>query len=110
MRKPERIHVEEVSDILGIEPRTVQSMAAAGKIPSAAKIGRHWSFNETAVRTFLREEEIRCQSEKRRAEHIGAMASYGAAFGTRANQHSGVPLIQTIRESQRNALKRSRLN
>src|SRR4051812_2179829 len=110
MREPERIHVEDVAAILGLPARSVQTMASAGRIPSAAKLGRCWTVNEQAVRTLLKEEEIKCQSEKHRAEHIGAMASYGAAFASRGNLLSNDPLTLTIQKLRRNVLKKSRLN
>jgi len=40
MMSSERICIEDVAKILGIPARSVQAMAAAGKIPSAAKLGR----------------------------------------------------------------------
>jgi excisionase family DNA binding protein len=110
MMSSERIFIEDVAKILGIPARSVQAMAAAGKIPSAAKLGRRWTFNERAVRTFLRDEEIRCQNEKHRAVHIGAMASCGAAFARQASQPSSDPLIQTIQKLRRDVLRPSKRN
>jgi hypothetical protein len=109
--KLERIFIESVAAILGMPQRSVQTMAAQGKIPSAAKLGRRWTFNECAVRSLLNEEEIRCQSvEKRRPEHIGAMASSGAVSVLRVSQPSSNHLTQTIRKLQRDVSQRSRLN
>jgi excisionase family DNA binding protein len=110
MMSSERIFIEDVAKILGIPARSVQAMAAAGKIPSAAKLGRRWTFNERAVRTFLRNEEIRCQNEKHRAVHIGAMASCGAAFARQASQLSSDPLTQTIQKLRRDVLRPSKRN
>jgi excisionase family DNA binding protein len=110
MMSSERICIEDVAKILGIPARSVQAMAAAGKIPSAAKLGRRWTFNERAVRTFLRNEEIKCQNEKHRAVHIGAMASCGAAFARQVSQLSSDPLTQTIQKLRRDVLRPSKRN
>lgn len=54
-RKRERIRAIEVSDILGVELRTVQAMAARGELPGAAKVGKLWTFDEKALVAFLPE-------------------------------------------------------
>jgi hypothetical protein len=109
--KSERIHIEDVAAILGIPARSVQAMASRGKIPSAAKLGRRWTFNECAVRSLLKEEETKWQSsEKHRPVHIGAMASSGAVSGLRVSQPFSSPLAQTILKLQRDVSRQSRLN
>ena len=55
--KPERIVSAKVASILGIPVQTVRAMAARGQLPSAAKMGRNWTFSETAIRTWLRDRE-----------------------------------------------------
>jgi integrase/recombinase XerD len=54
--------------ILGIrKKRTVEAMAARGEIPSAAKIGRRWTLNLSALRTFVTESGARHMATKRKA-------------------------------------------
>jgi hypothetical protein len=53
----ERIRVSKASGILGVSVRALQDMAARGEVPSAAKIGRVWTFNEAALRRFVRQKE-----------------------------------------------------
>ncbi|MFL5044912.1 MAG: GIY-YIG nuclease family protein [Xanthobacteraceae bacterium] len=49
----ERIGVKEAAAILGEPIRTVQAMAASGKIPSAAQIlSRRWTFDEATLRAW----------------------------------------------------------
>lgn len=36
---PERVHAREVARLTGLSLRAVQAMAAAGRIPGAAKLG-----------------------------------------------------------------------
>jgi Helix-turn-helix domain len=108
--KSERIFIEDVAAILGMPERSVQTMASRGKIPSAAKFGRRWTFNECAVRSLLNEEELKCQSAKPRPEHIGGMASFGGGSGSRVSQLSNSPLTQTIQKLQRDVSQQSKLN
>ena len=51
--KPERIVSAKVASILGIPVQTVREMAALGQLPSAARLGRHWTFNEKVIRRWL---------------------------------------------------------
>lgn len=44
-----RIRTKEAADMLGISPRTVQSMVARGALPGAAKIGGTWSFDKAKI-------------------------------------------------------------
>lgn len=108
--KPERIFVEDVSRILGLPSRTVQTMAVQGRLPSAAKVGRRWSFNENAVRALLKEEEARWQNEKLQKAPTGVMVSYGAAFASKVSLPSNGPLAQTILKLRHAVSKRSKLN
>lgn len=87
--KSERIYIVEVAAILGIPMRSVQAMAARGRIPSAARVSKRWTFNERSVRDFLKSEELRCQSEGQRpAAHSGNVVSFGAACVTPVDQQS----------------------
>lgn len=51
--KPERIGASQAAAILGINRRTVQSMALRGELPGAAKIGGLWTFDEAALREWV---------------------------------------------------------
>jgi excisionase family DNA binding protein len=66
-RKPERILIEAAVLIAGVSARTLQELAARGEIPGAAKIGRRWTFNERALRTWISEKEVRPRPDKRRS-------------------------------------------
>lgn len=52
--KYERIRAHAVGGILGISARTVQSLAARGELPGAAKIGGVWTFDEKAIRDWVK--------------------------------------------------------
>jgi excisionase family DNA binding protein len=60
--KPERIQTPQVAAILGVTTKTVQDMAARGELPTAARIGRRWTFNEDAIRNLVRAKERETQS------------------------------------------------
>ncbi len=55
--RKERVTVDEACVILGVSARTVQRMTNAGKLPTAAKIGRLWTYNEQALRAWVSEQE-----------------------------------------------------
>lgn len=100
--KRERIFAEQVAAIIGVPVRTAQAMAARGELPSAAKIGRRWSFNEQAIRGWLEQKEIECQSDVRhRPTPIGGVMSFGAAYGSRVNRPTNGHYAQTIRKLRR---------
>ena len=75
----ERITIEELAGLLGVPIRTVQAMAARGEIPSAAKFGRRWTFDEARIRVWIkdREGEICRERAKTDATSIGEAASGG---------------------------------
>lgn len=50
--RAERVRVEGASAILGVSRRDVLAMAANGKLPTAAKLGRSWTFDEHTLRQF----------------------------------------------------------
>lgn len=54
---PERIRPAAVARITGLSLRQVQAMAAAGLLPSAAKLGSVWTFDERRIRAWLVERE-----------------------------------------------------
>jgi hypothetical protein len=53
----ERIRARQVADIVGVNIRSVQSMAIRGESPSAARFGKIWTFSEKAVRAWVAEKE-----------------------------------------------------
>jgi excisionase family DNA binding protein len=65
--KPERIQSPAVARILGVTTKTVQDMAARGELPSAARIGHRWTFNEAKIREFVKAREDDCQQRAPRA-------------------------------------------
>jgi len=89
----ERVTIEGAAIILGVPARTVQSLAAAGTLPSAAKVGRRWTFDEAALRRWLTGQEAaearRCRSEKPRRAATGAAASSGGASRSAARRSGG---------------------
>jgi excisionase family DNA binding protein len=59
-RTPEarqRIRASEVAQILGVGVRCVQKMAARGELPSAARIGKIWTFDKAKIEQFLADAE-----------------------------------------------------
>lgn len=57
--QPERIRVVKAASILGINSRTVQSLAMRGELPGAAKIGGLWTFSESALRKWIEERTVK---------------------------------------------------
>lgn len=72
----ERIRVEAASAILGVTPRCVQSLAARGELPSACKIGKIWTFDEVALRNWIKERST-WPEQKRQGTLTGAATHYG---------------------------------
>ena len=58
-----RIRVAEVACMLGIGVRCVQQMAATGRLPGAARIGKLWTFDPAKIRAYLADAEARCQNQ-----------------------------------------------
>jgi predicted DNA-binding transcriptional regulator AlpA len=82
--KSERIFIENVAAIIGVPLRTAQLMASRGELPSAVKIGRRWSFNELAIRGWLTQREIECQSARLQRTPIGAAPCSGRRSALKA--------------------------
>lgn len=76
-RMPERIRADAVAAILGIEVRTVQALAARGELPGAMKIGRLWTFDESALRLWIRERTTCPNDRRHQSTHIGAAKRFG---------------------------------
>jgi excisionase family DNA binding protein len=92
LRSKERITAFEAALILGVPLRTVQALAAHGQLPTAARIGRRWTFNEAALRTFIRNRELETEEKARlRTGHPkGIERSLGrSAAGRRSTVRSG---------------------
>lgn len=57
MMVPERIRAPQVACITGLSARSIQEMAQRGDIPGAAKLGKVWTFDEVAVRAWVKSKE-----------------------------------------------------
>src|SRR5262245_25632949 len=81
--EPERVNKHGAAGILGVSVRSVIEMAAQGKLPGAAKIGRCWTFDCRRLRRFVRDKETETwrasQIARRRPAATGARVSFGAA-------------------------------
>ncbi len=49
----ERVRARKVVEITSLSLRQVQEMSAKGLIPSAAKLGSVWTFNERTIRRWV---------------------------------------------------------
>jgi len=74
--RPERIRADAAAIILGVTTRCVQALAARGEVPGACKVGKLWTFDETALRSWIRERST-CPEQKRQGSRSGAAKSYG---------------------------------
>lgn len=52
-----RIQSRAAATILGVSQRTVQSMATAGELPGAARIGGTWTFDSEKLTAFVKQRE-----------------------------------------------------
>jgi hypothetical protein len=82
--EPERGTIVDAMRITGLRRRrTVQALAAAGKLPGAAKIAGSWTFDLRKLRAYVADREMACQdaaSATPRKIAIGATASCMAAL------------------------------
>jgi hypothetical protein len=99
----ERIQTNQAKDILGVSKRSVQSFAAQGILPSAAQIGRAWTFDKAALRRFVAEcEEAARQRSNRhiivtptpkkavnQASSYGIQGDYERALGLKVDHGRG---------------------
>ncbi len=74
--KSERVGVSQVAQITGMSFRTIQQRAAWGLIPSAAKLGGNWSFDEAAIRLWVQQQEQVTAKKK-----IFFSANVGSSYG-----------------------------
>ena len=99
----QRIRTKEAAEMLGVAPRTVQSMTARGLLPGAAKIGGILTFDSGKLRRYLEGEEARCRrisinagrsggceppwpAEKSENRYIAAMSRLLGKDGTSASR------------------------
>jgi hypothetical protein len=73
-----RIRAAEVSRITTLSIRQVQSMAATGRIPGAAKLGEIWTFRVDALQAWIKAQEQACQRSSRPIA-TGAVVRFGSA-------------------------------
>lgn len=107
----ERVDKYTASDILGVTPRAVVTMATQGRIPGAAIIGRSWTFDIAKLREHVRLKEIEAcrRNEVPLPDAIGAMGSCGAARRLKVSSGDGL-YIQTIQKLRVNAGKLAKTN
>jgi hypothetical protein len=85
----ERIQARAAASLLGVTARTVQNLAARGELPSAAKIGKVWTFDAYKLARHVAAKEaeaVSCQKQT---------FTKGPAFGG-----SGQPLPASKSESR----------
>ena len=54
------VDADEVAELLGLHPKTVQLMARQGKIP-AIRVSKFWRFRKSAINRWL-QSEVNCAS------------------------------------------------
>lgn len=70
----QRVRASTVADRTSLSVRAVQAMAAKGKIPGAAKLGRIWTFDPKAVDDWIiaaQREDERCRKTSTSADARG---------------------------------------
>ena len=73
MTDRERVRTDRICAMTGLSKRQVQAMAAQGRIPSAAQLGKVWTFRESAVRRWIESRERKWQGTSIAVErHSGA--------------------------------------
>lgn len=96
----ERIRADAAASILGVELRTVQALAARGEVPGAAKIGGVWTFDESALRSWIKE-RTQCPKDRQpRNTAIGEGRRYGRDLPLQAAK-SAKAYEQALRELRR---------
>jgi hypothetical protein len=93
---------------LGLEPRTVRNMAAAGDIPGAAKFGDTWTFDIVMLDTLVSEKERETWQNSRMPRRVatGVRASSGGGFRPGAATTDG-HFAQTIQKLRASVAKSS---
>lgn len=93
-RKPvegaERVPICQAVLITGKRRRTIQALAAAGKIPGAAKLGGQWSFDERRLRGWVSEQEMEpWQDDRPRRAATGGATHSGRGKWSRVSSDDG---------------------
>jgi hypothetical protein len=113
MAKPEvsaeRVDKYVAAAITNLPPRTVQEYAKRGKLPSAAKVGRGWSFDPERLRQYVKQkEEETCRNAQAHLPAVSGMAtSSGVGPRLKASITSGA-FGQTMRRLRRNAAAKAK--
>lgn len=89
----ERVGAAEAAAITGMPMRSVQALAAEGRIPGAARLGGRWKFDEARLRAWLdeKEGETACRTKPPRAGPPPAQAAAPAASQITTSRRSTRP-------------------
>ncbi|WP_400769378.1 helix-turn-helix domain-containing protein [Methylosinus sporium] len=82
-----RIRAVEVAQILGLGVRCVQKMAARGELPSAAQIGKLWTFDKARIEQFLADAETDVESRKETIPSVLSGSRYTPSIRMDAEVH-----------------------
>lgn len=94
---------------LAEKPRTIRNLAAAGKIPGAAKISGTWSFDIDLLDALVSERMKACQVASARRQRVatGGTAFSMAGFSVPAAKTSDGHYAQTIQRLRNVAARRN---
>lgn len=100
LEKPERIRPRQVAGITGLTVRAIQAMALRGEIPGAAKLGGSWTFDEAALRNWIKERTTCPQDRRPLNTRTGEAASNGrgSPLQTRNSEKAWQQTLQKLRE------------
>jgi hypothetical protein len=105
----DRVDKYEAAAILHCDPRTVVDMARAGRLPSAAKLTREWSFDTAALREYVRRKEIdACQLAQRLPADAIGVGRHSMPVSRLATKTSDGLFKRTIQQLRANAARRAR--
>jgi predicted DNA-binding transcriptional regulator AlpA len=76
-RALERVRPQDAVVITGLSLRTVQALALRGEIPGAAKLGGSWTFDEAALRNWIKERTTCPQDRRHLNTRTGEVIRYG---------------------------------
>lgn len=76
-RSMERVRPTDAVAITGLSLRTVQALALRGEIPGAAKLGGSWTFDEAALRNWIKERTQCPQDRRHLSTRTGEVTRYG---------------------------------
>lgn len=102
---PERVKIARAAEITGENVRTLQALAAAGRVPGAAKLSRNWTFDIADLRIWIRRRKAEtCQNARRRKTATGAGPSYGGNSRSVERSSDGA-YEQTMRQLRNGGLR-----